>query len=546
MALETNAVIPGNVVAERPTLDTTKPIGEQLMKQLPVPTELVTALTGGTADTNIPLGQPAQTDVIPKLSDSMILQGKFPDTISQPRGSISAGGADQGLSLNNVRDGLILDTITSGLQTDTTVNNGLGAMDTMPISSNPLSAPSLDKLAMNMPNDILSVDPTAQSNINNDPTIRKIANILPRTGAMSELPLMSLDAEGFTAEGRFNTFQRGFNRTRKLSSKNGINVQVQLTPHLSTETKSTTSQKTKQDTRTANIQTDGSFLGSRLPVPPKRAGKGVVLSDLSNQQPFYDQSSLLGAFVDVLPKPVTPQIVPVDVPLPPPQTDILMVPSDTASTAPNTAPPTDVQVDTVQVLDIPPPPTVTFTSTFDAPSTQFDNPNVAPPAVPAGGVTTEFVSLENNPNWAVFDPTAISSDMNFADINPLVNGVIASGPEIAFVNTNDIKFTNAFDVAPVAYDQVSGPESPASSSAMTNSIPETSQLNASPDALNTNSNWQINTGSANTEVLVNSVADKIPNDKGLQFQEVVIAPLPAQSTNDLQVSADLPPPPPIF
>ena len=530
--VDTDVLVPGASVINGPALDTTKPIGEQLMKQLPVPTELVSALTGGTAETNIPLAQAGQQDLSPKLSDSMILQGNFPDTATPLQVNSITGGADQGFSLNNVRDGMILDAMPSGVQKGSAVSTNLGMMDAMPINTNILSAPSLDRLAMNIPSDILAVDQAVQGNINSDPTIRKIANILPKSSGFNELPLMSLDAEGFTAEGRFNTFQRGFNRTRKLSSKDGINIQVNLTPFSSTEARSSSSNKKRLDTTgTANIQTDGSFLGSRLPNPQTGLGKEVVLSDLSNQQPFYDQSSLLGAFVDVLPKPAEPQIVPVNVPLPPPRADILMIPNEIGSTVPK-----DNQVDVGQA------DSVMFTSTFDAPSTQFVDSNIAPPTAPVEGFTTEFVSLENNPNWAVFDPTAISSDINFTDINPIVNGVIAPGPEIPFVNTNDITFTNAFDVAPVAYDPVMDSAPTVSSSASTNSISKT----IPPDATNSNSGGQANFGNTKTETSVNSVKDKMSNDKGLQFQEVVIAPFPAQLNNNAPASADLQPPPPIF
>ena len=527
-----SVLVPGAAVASEPALDTTRPIGEQLMKQLPVPTELVSALTGGTAETNIPPAQPGLTDITPKISDSMILQGNFPDTLPPLQDSAITGAGDQGFSLNNVRDGVIMDAMPSGLQTNSVGNTNLGMLDRMPIGTNSLSASSLDRLALDIPSGMLSLDSSVPNN--NDPTIRKIANILPKSRGFNDLPIMSLDAEGFTAEGRFNTFQRGFNRTRKLSSKDGINIQVNLTPFSSTEAKSSSSNKSRKDTtNTANIQTDGSFLGSALPNPPMGAGKEVILSDLSNQQPFYDQSSLLGAFVDVLPKPAEPRIVPVNVPLPPPQTDMFMIPA-------NGAPATDVQVDAGQT------DTVMFTSTFDAPSTQFVDPNMPPPAAPAGGFTTDFVGLD--PNWAVFDPTAIPADMNFTDINPIVNGVVGIGPEIQFVNTNDITFTNAFDVAPVAYDPVLDPAQPASSVASINSISETVSSNTPPDATNTNIgvSGRDSVGNTKTDTSVNNVKDNVPNDKGLQFQEVVIAPLPEQLNNNALSSVDLQAPPPIF
>ena len=547
---DTKPLLPVNVVAETPSLDTSQPLGEQLMKQLPVPQELVNALSGGSTDLNTPSGNSLQDNFRPAITDSLILGNAFREVNSQAR-NLGEGMPDQGFSLNNVRDGLIVDAVPPIIQTGTITTDDTTLQVLEPnLGNGRLSAPSLDKLAMNIPSDILATpnnvfDNTVLSNtasatslvdqnlatINTDPTIRKIANILPTTEP--KLPLMTLDAKGFSAEGRFNAVQQGFNKTTKLSSKNGINVEMQLSPFFTSKTESTHSETSKQVARTANIQTDGSFLGSPLPVPPRGAGTGIQLSSTSNEMPFFDQSALLGSIN---------QMVPIDVPVLPPPIDIPVVPDDASQpvVVAVSSEQNEIKPDPSPVSGIPPPPTVSFTSTFDVPTT-FVGQNIASPVdTTAGAVQTEFVSLENNPNWAVFDPTAVSSDINFNDINPVINGVVAPGPEIAFVNTNDITFTNAFDVAPVAYDPA--PSAPAIGVLNDSKIPQQGFPREGSPKITTNSGGSI---SKSTDTLVDTVTNRQPSAIGMKFEEVVIAPLPSDSNRNVQSSMDFPPPPPI-
>ena len=504
-----------NTAVDQPIIDSALPIGEQIMKQLPVPNELVNALTGGTNDNS---------------------QNMFsPDTMLQ---------SDQRFSPNNVRDGLILDSMSASVQD---IPNDNSRIDL-------LSAPSLDRLASSIPmGDILTAPQNMQNTIaanNNDPTIMKIANILPqadrnqgRGGSKVEMPSLSMDAKGFSTEGKFNTIQRGFNNPTRLSSKNGIDIQMNITPHFTSRTEANSNNiKTSQRTHTANIQTDGSFLGSASPVPKLGAGQGLSMWD-SNDPMFYDQASLLGSISGTL-TPSSKQQLPVDIPLPPPQIDTTAPAVTVAEDKLNST----IAQDGIKAIGTTKPDNfqepVSFTSAVDAPITTFVDPNIAPPtgSSSAGAIQNEFGSIENNPNWAVFDPTAFTMDLNFADINPIITGINEPAPDVAFVNTNDIKFTNAFDVTPMKYEPT--PSSPTSSPSTTPKVKSTPVVEATPvskvasDVVNINTPEKVNTQTI--------TANKPLNDRGAKFEEVVIAPLPFSPSGTGQTSVDLPPPPPIF
>ena len=578
--MPSSSSIPMDIIANQPNLETTQPIEEQIMKQLPIPNDLVNALSKDVTNTNVKVDNVGNTVFAPTISDQFGLQNQLQETNSRTQNTFNnniGSHSDQRFSRNNVRDGLILDTLPTGLQDipisfpENTNQMGFDTIQTVNARTDPLSAPSLDKLSSNIPIDILSppqsvfdsnfdsvVDFTMNSS-NNDPTIMKIANILPESNSRkngrhltsSKVPGMTMEAEGFTTKGRFNTIQRGFNRTTRLSSKNGINVQMQITPHFESKSESSHKHKKKQDSQTAHIQTDGSFLGSASPVPKMGAGQGLPHLG-STDQVFYDQATLLGSLSDAIPQSFNQQI-PVDVPLPPPQSDVLIIPNTAKD---------DSKIDTnfltgevssgVVLPDMLQSPAISFTSTIDAPVTTFMDPNTAQPtATSNNGMQPEFVSIENNPNWAVFDPSTLATDLNFAEINPVINGISDPVSDIAFVSTNDIKFTNAFDVAPVNYESL--PSTPTSATPKVKAIEQNvlTESTASPTAAAKANN--ISTGNtlkkSNKNTPTNDIAlleaglNKLPT--GTMFEEVVIAPLATMANHNKQTPVNLPPPPPI-